>query len=145
MFIFVQHMNFMPHFLLTRLMTHLYHMCLDWYSDASLLQIESLSTVPNVTVGYYVTRGDLVYTTSVVVEALISYGLDRLMADIRQFVPMVQAVPIPATPWRSTPAISLMLKTGQPCRLAPWAHAKYELDLPPITETFIEEPEDLTV
>ncbi|XP_053355699.1 UPF0606 protein KIAA1549L isoform X1 [Clarias gariepinus] len=81
-------------------------------NDSSVrAQIESLSTVPNVTVGYYVTRGDLVYTTSVVVEALISYGLDRLMADIRQFVPMVQAVPIPATPWRSTPAISLMLKT----------------------------------
>ncbi|KAF5894478.1 uncharacterized protein DAT39_015819, partial [Clarias magur] len=81
-------------------------------NDSSVrAQIESLSTVPNVTVGYYVTRGDMVYTTSVVVEALISYGLDRLMADIRQFVPMVQAMPIPATPWRSTPAISLMLKT----------------------------------
>ncbi|XP_053091047.1 UPF0606 protein KIAA1549L isoform X10 [Pangasianodon hypophthalmus] len=74
-------------------------------------QIESLSTVHNVTVGYYVTRGDMVYTTSVVVEALSSYGMDRLMADIRQFVPMVQAVPIPAAPWRPTPAISLMLKT----------------------------------
>ncbi|XP_017322272.1 UPF0606 protein KIAA1549L isoform X5 [Ictalurus punctatus] len=74
-------------------------------------QIESLSTVPNVTVGYYVTRGDMVYTTSVVVEALGSYGMDRLMADIRQFVPMVQAVPVPAAPWRPTPAISLMLKT----------------------------------
>ncbi|MCJ8733646.1 hypothetical protein PDJAM_G00226010 [Pangasius djambal] len=74
-------------------------------------QIESLSTAHNVTVGYYVTRGDMVYTPSVVVEALSSYGMDRLMADIRQFVPMVQAVPIPAAPWRPTPAISLMLKT----------------------------------
>ncbi|XP_060734505.1 UPF0606 protein KIAA1549L [Tachysurus vachellii] len=74
-------------------------------------QIESMSTVPNVTVGYYVIRGDTVYITSVVVEALSSYGTDRLMADIRQFVPMLQAVPIPAAPWRPTPAISLMLKT----------------------------------
>ncbi|KAK3570625.1 hypothetical protein QTP86_023809 [Hemibagrus guttatus] len=74
-------------------------------------QIESLSMVPNVTVGYYVIRGDMVYITSVVVEALSSYGMERLMADIRQFVPMLQAVPIPAAPWRPTPAISLMLKT----------------------------------
>ncbi|GAA6076146.1 UPF0606 protein KIAA1549L isoform X1, partial [Tachysurus ichikawai] len=74
-------------------------------------QIESMSTVPNVTMGYYVIRGDMVYITSVVVEALSSYGMDRLMADIRQFVPILQAVPIPAAPWRPNPAISLMLKT----------------------------------
>lgn len=94
------------------------------------------------TVGYYVTCGDMVYTTSVVVEALSSYGMDRLMADIRQFAPMVQAVPIPAAPWRPTPAISLMLKTGQRCSLAPRASACYELDLCPITEAFSQEPEN---
>ncbi|KAI5098516.1 UPF0606 protein KIAA1549L isoform X2 [Silurus meridionalis] len=65
----------------------------------------------NVTVGYYVTRGNMVYTSSFIVEALSSYGMDRLMADIRQFVPMVQALPTPAAPWRPTPTISLMLKT----------------------------------
>lgn len=94
------------------------------------------------TVGYYVTRGDMVYTTSVVVEALGSYGMDRLMADIRQFVPMVQAVPVPAAPWRPTPAISLMLKTGQRRRLARRAGACYGLDLRPIADTFSQEPED---
>lgn len=76
-------------------------------------QVESISSVPNVTVGYYVTRGGMVYTASVVVEALSLYGIERLMADIRQFVPLVQAVPMPAAPWRPSPAISLMLKTGQ--------------------------------
>ncbi|KAL1263756.1 hypothetical protein QQF64_006495 [Cirrhinus molitorella] len=47
------------------------------------LCIESISSVPNVTVGYYVTRGELVYAASVVVEALNIYGIERLMADIR--------------------------------------------------------------
>ncbi|XP_067275787.1 UPF0606 protein KIAA1549L isoform X2 [Pseudorasbora parva] len=74
-------------------------------------KIESISSVPNVTVGYYVTRGEMVYTASVVVEALSIYGIERLMADIRQFVPLVQAIPIPAVPWKPSPAISLMLKT----------------------------------
>ncbi|XP_016362645.1 UPF0606 protein KIAA1549L-like isoform X1 [Sinocyclocheilus anshuiensis] len=74
-------------------------------------KIESISSVPNVTVGYYVTRGEMVYTASVVVEALSVYGIERLMADIRQFVPLVQAIPIPPVPWRPSPAISLMLKT----------------------------------
>ncbi|XP_073707065.1 UPF0606 protein KIAA1549L isoform X2 [Garra rufa] len=74
-------------------------------------KIESISSVPNVTVGYYVTRGEMVYTASVVVEALSVYGTERLMADVRQFVPLVHAIPIPAVPWRPSPAISLMLKT----------------------------------
>ncbi|XP_042611610.1 UPF0606 protein KIAA1549L isoform X2 [Cyprinus carpio] len=74
-------------------------------------KIESISSVPNVTVGYYVTHGEMVYTASVVVEALSVYGIERLMADIRQFVPLVQAIPIPAVPWRPSPAISMMLMT----------------------------------
>ncbi|XP_016416801.1 UPF0606 protein KIAA1549L-like [Sinocyclocheilus rhinocerous] len=74
-------------------------------------KIESISSVPNVTVGYYVTHGEMVYTASVVVEALSVYGIERLMADIRQFVPLVQAIPIPAVPWRPSPAITMMLKT----------------------------------
>ncbi|XP_026855287.2 UPF0606 protein KIAA1549L isoform X3 [Electrophorus electricus] len=75
------------------------------------VQIERLSMAANMTVGYYVTHGDKVYTPSVVVEALNAYGLERLIADIRQFVPQVQAVPIPADHWRPRPAISQMLKT----------------------------------
>ncbi|TRY83399.1 hypothetical protein DNTS_020275 [Danionella cerebrum] len=74
--------------------------------------LESISSVPNVTVGYYVTSGEMVYTPSVVVEALGVYGIERLMADVRQFVPLVQAVRIPAVPWRTSPNVSLMLKTG---------------------------------
>ncbi|XP_051726969.1 UPF0606 protein KIAA1549L isoform X1 [Ctenopharyngodon idella] len=74
-------------------------------------KIESISSVPNVTVGYYVISGEMVYTAAVVVEALSVYGIERLMVDIRQFVPLVQAIPIPAVPWRPSPTISLMLKT----------------------------------
>ncbi|XP_056622742.1 UPF0606 protein KIAA1549L isoform X3 [Triplophysa dalaica] len=74
-------------------------------------KVESISSVPNVTVGYYVTHGGMVYTASVVVEALNLYGFERLMADIRQFVPLVQAVPMPAARWRPSPAITHMLKT----------------------------------
>lgn len=81
-----------------------------------MLQVESISSVPNVTVGYYVTRGGMVYTASVMVEALTVYGIERLMTDIRQFVPLVQAVPMPAARWRPSPAISFMLKTGQTYR-----------------------------
>ncbi|XP_059362179.1 UPF0606 protein KIAA1549L isoform X2 [Carassius carassius] len=74
-------------------------------------KIESISSVPNVTVGYYVAHGEMVYTASVVVDALSVYGIERLMADIRQFVPLVQAIPIPAVPWRPSPDIAMMLKT----------------------------------
>ncbi|KAA0714623.1 hypothetical protein E1301_Tti017105 [Triplophysa tibetana] len=79
----------------------------------SLVQakVQSISSVPNVTVGYYVTRGGMVYTASVVVEALTLYGIERLMADIRQFVPLVQAIHMPAALWRPSPTITLMLKT----------------------------------
>uniref|UniRef100_A0A8C7QYM0 KIAA1549 like n=1 Tax=Oncorhynchus mykiss TaxID=8022 RepID=A0A8C7QYM0_ONCMY len=53
----------------------------------------------------------MVYPPSVVVEALHSYGRDRLMGDVRQFVPMVTALPNTAAPWKPSPAISLQLKT----------------------------------
>uniref|UniRef100_A0A674E8I2 KIAA1549 like n=1 Tax=Salmo trutta TaxID=8032 RepID=A0A674E8I2_SALTR len=66
---------------------------------------------PNVTVGYHVIGADMVYPPSVVVEALHSYGRDRLMGDVRQFVPMVTALPNTAAPWKTSPAISLQLKT----------------------------------
>ena len=78
-----------------------------------MLKVETLSTVPNVTVSYLVLRGDMVYTPAAVVEALSVYGVERLMGDIRQFVPLAQAVPVPAMPWKPSPAISLLLRTGQ--------------------------------
>ncbi|KAG5270092.1 hypothetical protein AALO_G00188590 [Alosa alosa] len=74
-------------------------------------QVETLFTVPNVTVGYYVVRGDTVYTPAAVAEALSAYGAERLMGDVRQFVPLVQAIPIPAMAWTPSPGIALRLKT----------------------------------
>uniref|UniRef100_A0A8C7H8X9 KIAA1549 like n=1 Tax=Oncorhynchus kisutch TaxID=8019 RepID=A0A8C7H8X9_ONCKI len=77
----------------------------------SLSQVETVFGSPNVTVGYHVIGADMVYPPSVVVEALHSYGRDRLMGDVRQFVPMVTALPNTAAPWKPSPAISLQLKT----------------------------------
>ena len=55
----------------------------------------------------------LVYHPSVVMEALGSYGRDRLIADLRHFLPMVTALPSPVSLWRPGPAIGLLLQTGQ--------------------------------
>ncbi|KAL1007719.1 hypothetical protein UPYG_G00090670 [Umbra pygmaea] len=74
-------------------------------------QVETVFGSPNVTVGYHVTGADIVYPPYVVVEALHSYGWERLMSDVRQFVPMVTALPNTAAPWRPSPAIGLQLKT----------------------------------
>ncbi|XP_028813153.1 UPF0606 protein KIAA1549L isoform X2 [Denticeps clupeoides] len=65
----------------------------------------------NVTLGYYVAAGKTVYMTSVVLEALNAYGLDKLLSDFRQYVPEVEAVPIPVAPWMESLGIHLQLKT----------------------------------
>ncbi|KAM6980605.1 UPF0606 protein KIAA1549L [Aplochiton taeniatus] len=74
-------------------------------------QVETVFGSPNMTVGYHVIGADIVYPPSVVVEALSSYGRDRLIADLRQFLPMVTALPNPAAAWRPSPATGLQLKT----------------------------------
>lgn len=66
------------------------------------------------TVAYHVTGGDTVYPPSVVAEGLMSYGRDKLIADLRQYLPMVTALPLPVALWRSSPATGFQLKTGQP-------------------------------
>lgn len=66
------------------------------------------------TVAYHVTGGDIVYPPSVVLEGLDSYGRDKLIADLRQYLPMVTALPLPVTSWRPIPATGYQLKTGQP-------------------------------
>lgn len=65
------------------------------------------------TVAYHVTGGDTVYPPSVVLEGLDSYGRDKLIADLRQYLPMVTALPLPVAPWRPSPATNFQLKTGQ--------------------------------
>ncbi|MEQ2186443.1 hypothetical protein GOODEAATRI_028485 [Goodea atripinnis] len=50
------------------------------------------------TVAYHVTGRDTVYPPYVVVEGLNSYGRDKLIADLRQYLPMAP----------SSPAVSLV-------------------------------------
>ncbi|XP_034437251.1 UPF0606 protein KIAA1549L [Hippoglossus hippoglossus] len=74
-------------------------------------QVETVFGSPNMTVAYHVTGGDIVYPPSVVLEGLESYGRDKLIADLRQYLPMVTALPLPAALWRSGPATGFQLKT----------------------------------
>lgn len=78
-----------------------------------LCQVETVFGSPNMTVAYHVTGRDTVYPPSVVLEGLESYGRDKLIADLRQYLPMVTALPLPVAPWRARPATSFQLKTGQ--------------------------------
>lgn len=64
------------------------------------------------TVGYYVLRGKSVLVASVVMDTLVSYGFDKLLNDIREYVPVVLAIPNPVAPWLPSLGIHLQLKTG---------------------------------
>uniref|UniRef100_A0A3Q2G3D5 KIAA1549-like b n=1 Tax=Cyprinodon variegatus TaxID=28743 RepID=A0A3Q2G3D5_CYPVA len=75
--------------------------------------VETVFGSPNMTVAYHVTGGDTVFPPSVVVEGLTSYGRDKLIADLRQYLPMVTALPLPVALWRSSPATGFQLKTLQ--------------------------------
>ncbi|KAM9860637.1 UPF0606 protein KIAA1549L [Aulostomus maculatus] len=74
-------------------------------------QLETVFGSPNMTVAYHVTGGDLVYSPSVVLDGLDSYGRDKLIADLRQYLPMVTALPLPVASWRPSPATGFQLKT----------------------------------
>ncbi|XP_070410884.1 UPF0606 protein KIAA1549L isoform X4 [Nothobranchius furzeri] len=74
-------------------------------------QVETVFGSPNMTVAYHVTGGDVVYPPSVVVEGLTSYGRDKLIADLRQYLPLVTALPLPVALWRLCPATGFQLKT----------------------------------
>uniref|UniRef100_A0A8C1LU89 KIAA1549-like a n=1 Tax=Cyprinus carpio TaxID=7962 RepID=A0A8C1LU89_CYPCA len=54
-----------------------------------------ICTPSNVTVGYYILRGKTVLVASVVMDTLASYGFDKLLSDIREYVPVVLAIPSP--------------------------------------------------
>lgn len=83
------------------------------YFSALSSQVETVFGSPNMTVAYHVTGGDIVYPPSVVLEGLASYGRDKLIADLRQYLPMVTALPLPIALWRTNPATGFQLKTGQ--------------------------------
>ncbi|CAN9506995.1 unnamed protein product [Ophioblennius macclurei] len=79
--------------------------------SAAQAQVETVFGSPNMTVAYHVTGGDMVYSPSVVLEGLASYGRDKLIADLRQYLPMVTALPLPIALWRTSPASGFQLKT----------------------------------
>ncbi|XP_037304182.2 UPF0606 protein KIAA1549L isoform X1 [Pungitius pungitius] len=74
-------------------------------------QVETVFGSPNMTVAYHVTGADMVYPPSAVLEGLESYGRDKLISDLRQYLPMVTALPLPVALWRSSPATGFQLKT----------------------------------
>ncbi|XP_019751419.1 UPF0606 protein KIAA1549L [Hippocampus comes] len=74
-------------------------------------QVETVFGSPNMTVAYHVTGKDMVYVPSMVLSGLDAYGRDKLIADLRQYLPMVTALPIPVAMWRTSPAPGFQLKT----------------------------------
>lgn len=64
------------------------------------------------TLGYYIASGKSVYIASVVVDALNAYGFDKLLTDIRQHVPAVEALLLPVDPWLDSPGVHHQLRTG---------------------------------
>ncbi|XP_053924037.1 UPF0606 protein KIAA1549L homolog isoform X4 [Cuculus canorus] len=74
-------------------------------------QIEILEQSNNLTVGYYVTRGRLVFMPAAVIERLLAYGISNATADIKQHVPHLQSVAALALPWKPLPAYHFQLKT----------------------------------
>ncbi|GAB0189814.1 UPF0606 protein KIAA1549L [Grus japonensis] len=75
-------------------------------------QVEILEQSNNVTIGYYVTRGRLVFMPAAVIERLLAYGISNATADIKQHVPHLQSVAALALPWNPLPAYHFQLKTA---------------------------------
>ena len=67
----------------------------------------------NVTVGYYATKGRLVYLPTVVIETLGVYGVSNVTADLKQHTPSLQSVALLAAPWNPQPAGYFHLKTAK--------------------------------
>uniref|UniRef100_A0A8B9FTX4 Uncharacterized protein n=1 Tax=Amazona collaria TaxID=241587 RepID=A0A8B9FTX4_9PSIT len=70
-----------------------------------------LEQANNLTVGYYVTQGRLVFMPAAVIERLLAYGVSNATADMKQHVPHLQSVVALALPWRPFPAYHFQLKT----------------------------------
>ncbi|XP_049746824.1 UPF0606 protein KIAA1549L homolog isoform X2 [Elephas maximus indicus] len=79
-------------------------------SDVSA-HVDILEYSHNVTVGYYATKGRLVYLPSVIVEMLGVYGISNVTADLKQHTPNLQSVAVLASPWNPEPAGYFQLKT----------------------------------
>ncbi|XP_055991456.1 UPF0606 protein KIAA1549L homolog [Sorex fumeus] len=73
--------------------------------------VDILEHSHNVTVGYYATKGRLVYLPAVVMEMLSIYGISNVTADLKQHTPNLQSVAVLASPWNAQPAGYFQLKT----------------------------------
>ncbi|XP_006975950.1 UPF0606 protein KIAA1549L homolog isoform X2 [Peromyscus maniculatus bairdii] len=73
--------------------------------------VDVLEYSHNVTVGYYATRGRLVYLPAVVMDMLGVYGVSNVTADLKQHTPNLQSVAVLASPWKPHPAGAFQLKT----------------------------------
>uniref|UniRef100_A0A8C3U2I3 KIAA1549 like n=1 Tax=Catharus ustulatus TaxID=91951 RepID=A0A8C3U2I3_CATUS len=73
--------------------------------------VEVLEQSSNLTVGYYVKWGRMVFTPAAVTERLLAYGIGNATADMRQHVPHLQALVALALPWQPLPAYHFQLKT----------------------------------
>uniref|UniRef100_A0A8C2MEG9 RIKEN cDNA D430041D05 gene n=1 Tax=Cricetulus griseus TaxID=10029 RepID=A0A8C2MEG9_CRIGR len=73
--------------------------------------VDILEYSHNVTVGYYATKGRLVYLPAVVMDVLDGYGISNATADLKQHTPTLQSVAVLASPWKPQPAGAFRLKT----------------------------------
>ncbi|XP_051000221.1 UPF0606 protein KIAA1549L homolog [Acomys russatus] len=79
-------------------------------SDVSA-HVDTLEYSHNITVGYYATKGRLVYLPVVVMDLLGVYGVSNVTADLKQHTPNLQSVAVLASPWKPQPAGAFQLKT----------------------------------
>ncbi|XP_075858159.1 UPF0606 protein KIAA1549L homolog isoform X2 [Microcebus murinus] len=73
--------------------------------------VDILEHAHNLTVGYYATKGRLVYLPAVVIEMLGVYGVSNVTADLKQHTPNLQSVAVLASLWNTQPAGYFQLKT----------------------------------
>ncbi|KAG5199959.1 hypothetical protein JEQ12_006438 [Ovis aries] len=84
-----------------------------FHQNDVLAHVDLLEHSHNITVGYYATKGRLVYLPSAVSEMLGVYGISNVTADVKQHTPNLQSVAVLASPWIPQPAGYLQLKTGK--------------------------------
>ncbi|XP_020938858.1 UPF0606 protein KIAA1549L homolog isoform X2 [Sus scrofa] len=82
-----------------------------FHQNDILAHVDILEHSHNVTVGYYATKGRLVYLPTVVIETLGVYGVSNVTADLKQHTPSLQSVALLAAPWNPQPAGYFQLKT----------------------------------
>ncbi|XP_029065464.1 UPF0606 protein KIAA1549L homolog [Monodon monoceros] len=82
-----------------------------FHQNDVLAHVDILEHSHNVTVGYYATKGRLVYLPAAVIETLGIYGISNVTADLKQHIPALQSVAVLASPWTPQPAGYLQLKT----------------------------------